>query len=158
MSALDSLSRDSAEDLLLPRDTTRSVPLMLIRARVAVMSRFQPLLAQCGLSEQQWRVIRTLAEADNLDAHEVAERACVLGPSLSRIIKTLQARRLVLRRTDPEDRRRVMLSLTPAGVDLIAQLTHQGSASYADFVREFGADRIDKLLDMLNDLVELRQK
>jgi homoprotocatechuate degradation regulator HpaR len=148
----------SPDDLLLPRNVKRSVPLMLVRARDVVMSRFRPLLTEHGLSEQQWRVIRALAEAEEVDATQVAERACVLPPSVTRIVRTLEARKLVARRIDEGDRRRILLSLTPGGVELMTRLTLAGSARYADFVDRFGAARIDTLLDLLNDLVDFDKK
>jgi hypothetical protein len=41
------------EDLLLPRDTRRSLPIALLRAREAVMSRFRPMLNADDVTEQQ---------------------------------------------------------------------------------------------------------
>ena len=149
--------RGLPDDLLLPRDTSRSVPIMLVRARDEVISRFRPLLARFELSEQQWRVLRVLGEVDCLEAREVAERACVLAPSLTRILKSLEERGFVTRRGDPDDRRRILLSITPRGMELLATMTRDASASYAEFVEKFGADRVDTLLDMLADLVELRK-
>jgi len=145
------------EDLLLPRDTRRSVPIMLLRAREAVMSRFRPHLARHDLTEQQWRVIRVLGEVDVLEAREVCERACILAPSLTRMLKLLEDRGLVARRVDPGDRRRLLLSLTPRGIELLAILTHEGSTGYAEFVEQFGAQRIDLLLGMLADLADLKK-
>ena len=75
-----------------PRDTRHSLPMALLRAREAVMSRFRPLLAEHDINEQQWRVIRVLGEAGTLDASEVAERTFILAPSLTRMIKTLEER------------------------------------------------------------------
>lgn len=78
------------QDVLLPRNTRRSVPIALLRAREAVMSHFRPMLAQHDITEQQWRVIRILAETDIVDASEMAERAFILAPSLTRIIARLR--------------------------------------------------------------------
>lgn len=140
------------EDTLLPRDTSRSLPLSLLRAREAVMARFRPLLALHDLTEQQWRVIRILYETSPLDASEVAERACVLAPSLTRIIKTLEERGVIRRERDHGDARRTLLSLNPIGIDLIRAVTPQSSAIYATLKARYGHDKIEHLIDMLNDL------
>lgn len=145
------------EDRLLPRNTRRSVPIMLLRAREAVMSHFRPFLASHGLSEQQWRVIRVLGEVESLEAREVCERACILAPSLTRILKIIEDRGLVTRSTDPTDRRRLLLSITPKGGELLAVLTQEASPGYADFVDRFGAERIELLLGMLADIADLRK-
>ncbi|MGO7998126.1 hypothetical protein ACC734_37775, partial [Rhizobium ruizarguesonis] len=67
------------QEALLPRDTRRSLPIALLRAREAVMGHFRPMLALHDVTEQQWRVIRILAEAGTLDASEMSERAFILA-------------------------------------------------------------------------------
>ena len=57
-----------------------------------------------------------LGEESPLDATEVAERACVLAPSLTRIIKALEERKLITRKRDMADGRRISLAITPAGL------------------------------------------
>lgn len=146
------------EDLMLPRDTSRSVVVMMLRAREAVMSRFRPVLAAHDLSEQQWRVLRVLGEVCDLEAREVAARASLLPPSLTRILRSLEERGLVARRHCASDRRRLFLSITPSGFDLVVRLTAEGSGSYADLVERFGRERLDQLLDMLTDLSKLGGK
>ncbi len=61
-----------------------ALPMALLRAREAVMARFRPLLDAHGINEQQWRVIRVLAEHPSLDATDLAQRANILAPSLTR--------------------------------------------------------------------------
>jgi hypothetical protein len=56
------------EDMLLPRDTRRALPIALLRAREAVMVRFRPILRYHGVTEQQWRVMRVQK------AHSMPER------------------------------------------------------------------------------------
>ena len=87
------------------------------------MARFRPILHARDVTEQQWRVIRVLGEESPLDASEVAERACVLAPSLTRIIKALEERRLISRQRDTGDGRRVSLAIAPAGMALIHDVT-----------------------------------
>ena len=84
-------------DSLAPRATKASLPMSLLRAREAVMSHFRPMLDRHGVNEQQWRVIRVLAEAGQMDASEVAERANILAPSLTRMIKALSERGLIVK-------------------------------------------------------------
>lgn len=146
------------EDTLLPRDTSRSLPLSLLRAREAVMVRFRPLLAGHELTEQQWRVIRVLHETSPLDASEVAERACMLAPSLTRIIKSLEERGIIRRERDQGDARRALLSLNPSGVELIRAVTPQSRAIYAKIEARYGPEKIEQLIDMLNELAATKEE
>lgn len=145
------------EDVMLPHDTTRSMPIMLLRARDSVMSRFKPILAAHHLSEQQWRVIRVLGEAGELDATELAARASLLPPSLTRMLRTLEQRGLVSRRVDEQDRRRIVLTITPKCLDLICKLTIEGSSKFANLLNQFGPERWDQLLNLLNELSDLEK-
>lgn len=144
------------DDMLLPRDTHRSLPIALLRSREAVMARFRPMLASHEVTEQQWRVIRVLGEKSPLDASEVADRACVLAPSLTRIMKALEDRGLIAKDKDADDGRRVLLSITPAGIALIREVTPESRAIYADLEARYGRERIDQLIDMLSDLAALK--
>jgi homoprotocatechuate degradation regulator HpaR len=144
------------EDTLIPRDTRRSLPIALLRAREAVMGRFRPILAAHDVTEQQWRVIRVLGETSPLDATELADRACVLAPSLTRIIKALEDRGLITRERDASDGRRVMLAIAPAGIALLREVTPESRAVYADLEARYGAEQIERLLDMLDELANLK--
>ncbi|MGL4281189.1 MAG: MarR family transcriptional regulator, partial [Albidovulum sp.] len=73
-------------------ETRRTLPIALLRAREAVMERFRPLLAAHDISEQQWRVMRVLQEAGESDATQLSRAANVLAPSLTRMLRTLEAR------------------------------------------------------------------
>ena len=144
------------DDALLPRDTRRALPIALLRAREALMARFRPILASHDVTEQQWRVIRVLGEESPLDASEVADRACVLAPSLTRIIRALEGRKLITRQRDAEDGRRIALAITPAGLSMIRDVTPETSAVYAELEARYGRGHIDHLLDMLGELAELK--
>src|SRR6476619_8586408 len=77
------------------REFSRSLPMSLLRAREAVMRQFRPSLRQHGLTEQQWRILRGLTAVDAIEVTELARMAFLLGPSLSRILRDLEARHLI---------------------------------------------------------------
>lgn len=147
---------ETPEDILLPRSLNRSLPMALLRAREAVASRFRPLLMEHSLTDPQWRVLRVLGEQSPLDATEVAARANVLAPSLTRIVKLLEERGLVTRCRDENDARRTALRITVEGTYLIGQVTPEINRLYAELIGHYGAERVETLLDMLNDLAQLK--
>jgi homoprotocatechuate degradation regulator HpaR len=128
----------------------------LLRAREAVMARFRPLLEAHGINEQQWRVIRVLAESDSLDATELAAQANILAPSLTRMIRALEGRGLIARGRDAADGRRAVLSVTAAGAALIDAVTPEATAVYAQLDAEFGPERVVALVALLDELSRLR--
>ncbi len=128
----------------------------LLRAREAVMSHFRPMLDRHGVNEQQWRVIRVLGEAGALDATQVAERANILAPSLTRMIKTLTERGLIERARDADDRRRLLLAIAPAGRDLLRRVSPDSARIFAELEGRFGKDRVEDLMDLLDALSRLK--
>jgi homoprotocatechuate degradation regulator HpaR len=139
------------------QSTRRSLPMSLLRAREVVMAQFRPILAQHGVSEQQWRVIRVLGEQSPLDATELAERASILAPSLTRIIKALEERKLITRGKVDGDGRRVMLAIAPKGQVLISEVAPESSAIYDEVQRRIGHERYEQLLDLLEGLIDLEK-
>lgn len=144
-----------ADDRLLPRNTRRSLPIALLRAREAVMSHFRPMLARLDVTEQQWRVIRVLAEAGTLDASDVAEKAFILAPSLTRMIKSLEERGYITKHKDKGDGRRVLLQIEPAGLKLVNMVSPDSRAIYDNIEARYGRERVEHLIDLLNELAML---
>lgn len=134
----------------------RSLAISLLRAREAVMSRFRPMLAEHGVTEQQWRVLRVLAEDGTLDATEVAARAFILGPSLTRMIKSLEERSFIVKFKDDNDGRRVLLSISPAGRSFLDDVMPTSRRIYEEIDAQFGKERTEALLNMLEELATLR--
>lgn len=156
MNARDGWYRDDGlKDRMIPGNATRSLPIMLMLARDAVMSHFKPLLNANGISEPQWRVMRVLADCERMEAHEVAARASVLPPSLTRMTQALAARGIVARTPCTTDRRKLFLSMTPAGIELMTMLVAASTASYLDLIERFGRDRFDLLFELLADMARL---
>jgi homoprotocatechuate degradation regulator HpaR len=134
------------------RDFSRSLPMSLLRAREAVMRQFRPNLREHGLTEQQWRILRALASIEAAEVTELARTAFLLGPSLSRILRDLEARNLIERKTAKADQRRSMVSISKEGVKLMASVAPSSEAIYAEITQRFGARKLAELQDMLGEL------
>src|SRR4051812_18418393 len=134
------------------RDFSRSLPMSLLRAREAVMRQFRPSLRNHGLTEQQWRILRALTAVETIEVTELARTAFLLGPSLSRILRDLEARHLIERRTVKDDLRRGVVSISPKGLKLIEAVAPNSEAIYAEITSRFGARKLAELQDMLGVL------
>ena len=134
------------------RDFSRSLPMSLLRAREAVMRQFRPALREHGLTEQQWRILRALASIEAAEVTELARTAFLLGPSLSRILRDLEARNLIERKTAKTDQRRSMVSISKEGVKLMASVAPSSEAIYAEITQRFGARKLAELQEMLGEL------
>ncbi|MEP6017635.1 MAG: homoprotocatechuate degradation operon regulator HpaR [Paracoccaceae bacterium] len=129
--------------------TSRSLPIALIRAREGVMSPIRVMLAETGITEQQWRVLRVLAESGSMDSKSLANRSSLLFPSLTRIAATMRDKGLITQTRDDADRRRQMLAITPAGQKLIDDHSAQSAQIVANFRATLGDEKYETLLDLL---------
>jgi homoprotocatechuate degradation regulator HpaR len=133
-------------------DDRQSLPIALLRAREAVMGLFRPHHRRGGISEPQWRVIRVLHLEGETDASTLARSSYLLPPSLSRILKDLEAADLVQRRPGVGDSRQSLLSLSPKASAMVARVAPFLDGIHRDIARRFGRGRLEALLALLAEL------
>jgi homoprotocatechuate degradation regulator HpaR len=131
------------------RDFQHSLPMELLKAREAAMSRFRPMLRRHGLTEQQWRVIRALAAYQEIDASELAKRSFLLAPSLTRILRFLERANLIKRSSDANDQRRYVFVLTGKGRRIYDEVGPDSELLYAEIENLFGTDKLEILYTLL---------
>ena len=124
----------------------------LLRAREAVMQYFHTLHRNSNITDQQWRVLRALFDSPPVDATTLANRTCLHMPSLSRILQKLEKRKLVEHRHHENDLRRSLISISPAGYELIMKEAPASERQYAIIRKHFGDDRLETLYELLRDL------
>ena len=125
----------------------------LLAAREAVMSPIRPMLAEAGVTEQQWRVLRVLDDAGSVDLKTLADSALLFGPSVTRILKDLVERGLVVRQTNPNDGRGAIVSLSAKGRALIEETAAHTIRQLNIYSRKFGDKRLKNLILELRALI-----
>ena len=137
----------------------RNLPLLLLKAREAVMQHRRPTLRAHGLSDQQWRVLRVLAEpahADGLDTGSLARESHLLGPSLTGMLARMEAAGMVQRERSAEDARRSVVRATAAGLRLAASLQRAIEAQYDELEARLGRAHLTQLYALLDELIALQ--
>ena len=136
--------------------TSRSLPIALLRARERVMGPVRRMLSDAGVTEQQWRVLRVLKEEGSQEPTHIAERACLLLPSLTRILQKLETKGLIRRHTHPGDKRRQIVEITDQGATIIEDNINVTRQLAEEIKAQLGPERHEALLDLLNDLHDLK--
>jgi homoprotocatechuate degradation regulator HpaR len=136
-------------------DFEHSLPMLLLQAREACMTRFRPILGDNGLTEQQWRVIRALAEVNGMESKELAERTLILRPSMTGIIDRLERDGLVERKKDKDDGRKTCIWMTRKARRLYERIIPLVEVEYSDMQDRFSETRWDVLYDALFHLIQL---
>ncbi|MEO1237534.1 MAG: MarR family transcriptional regulator [Planctomycetota bacterium] len=102
--------------------------LNLVRTAGALCGDFNTLFKSHGLSESTYNVLRILRGAaktesrNGLPSLEVADRLVTRVPDITRLVDRLIAAGLAERTRADDDRRVALVSITPAGLDVLRRL------------------------------------
>jgi len=108
-------------------------------------------LRQHGLSATQYNVLRILrgAGAQGLCQYEIGDRLVAQVPDVPRIVDRMEKAGWVHRQRGMSDRRIVMASLTPAGMELVGSLDQP----VLEMIGAIFAGLEDSQVETLNDLL-----
>ncbi len=123
----------------------------IVRTADRIRREVERALEPLGITPQQFNVLRILrgAQPGTLPTLEIAERMVERAPGITRLLDRLEAQRLVKRARCQEDRRRVLCSITPAGLDLLRSADGPVHEAERRCVGRLPRTRIAELLRLL---------
>jgi len=129
------------------------VLLGLARTADAVARASEEVLKGSGLTMTQYNVLRILRGAGTagLSCGDVAGRMITRDPDLTRLLDRLEARALVTRARDGEDRRIVVTRITREGLALLAELDEPVQAQNRKTVAHLGEEKLRTLAQLLDE-------
>jgi len=133
----------------------RNLPHLLLHAREVLMAHFRPVLNEAGVTEQQWRVLRTLSESGPMEPNQIARTCQILSPSLTRMLAGMEAGGLIRRERLDADQRRQEISLTRKSETLIARMRPAVDEKYRQLEATIGRDLLERLYRDLDQATEL---
>ena len=87
-----------------------------------------------------------------MEPTRISQQACLLLPSLTRILQKLEDKKLIRRKQDKVDRRRQNVQISARGASLI-EANLAKNLELLEGVRDrMGEEKYDTLLDLLNEL------
>ena len=131
---------------------------LLAAASEAASDQFHDQVRAAGLRVPEWRVLACLHDRDGSMITHLARFALVEQSRLTRIIGQMDARGLVHRRGDPEDRRRVRVYLTEQGRALAGRLVGQARDHEARLLHILKNGDAGRLKPALRALLESMKK
>jgi homoprotocatechuate degradation regulator HpaR len=134
----------------------RNLPRLLLQAREAVLLHFRPNLRKHGLTDQQWRVLRVLAERGESDVATIADEAYLLGPSLTGVLTRMERDGLLLRERDAADARRQVIKHTTKGKRMAAKLAQSIEAHYESMELALGKPQLAQLYALLDAVIGIQ--
>lgn len=130
----------------------QSLGAVLLGAKEAVIAPLRSILREYNVTEPQWRVMRVINDRGSTDATGLAEVSLLRAPSITRILKELEERKLVIRESDANDRRRTMVALSPEGREFVKMTSRVMMRILRQYSDRFGVERIERLADELRAL------
>ena len=131
----------------------RNLPHLLLRSRETLMAHFRPLLTAHGLTDQQWRVLRELAEQGPLEPRQLCEACSISSPSIAGVLLRMEEAGLVSRERMAHDQRRVTVTLKPKSRKILLRLVPLVEARYAVLEAALGTRSMQEVYDALDALL-----
>lgn len=126
----------------------------IYRAAAAVRQHFEnSVLRGAELTWTSFVVLWVVWIWGEMETRRVAEEAGISKGTLTGVARTLQGRGLMERSGHPTDGRLALLSLTPAGEELMAELFPQFNAEEAFVTDDLSDDEARQLADLLRRIV-----
>ncbi|MCK8493477.1 MULTISPECIES: MarR family winged helix-turn-helix transcriptional regulator [Spirosoma] len=120
-----------------------------------IFNHFQQKLSPFDLSVQQYIALRRLSEVypNSLTAGELKEKMTDINSDMTRLMDRLVAKKLIVREIDPQNRRRVNLSLTEESYQFVEAV----AVEFKDF-ESIVSQLTDEEVHTMNTLLEKIRK
>jgi DNA-binding MarR family transcriptional regulator len=127
---------------------------VLSQAEHGITRRLARVLEEENCTVEQWRALVLLSDGVSHSMSEVVEFVLLPAPTLTRLIDRMVADNLAYRKADPQDRRRVLVHITPRGRALHRRLTKRIEGSQAVILAEADPGDVAQLAALLTDLAD----
>ena len=107
------------------------------------------------ITPSQRSVLGTVYREGPVTVGQVAELEHIQPPAASRILTTLEQLGLVERMPDPNDRRSSRVVVTPAGTEMVIELSAAGRGWLAEQLAQLDTNDVDRIADALPALERL---
>jgi DNA-binding MarR family transcriptional regulator len=139
---------------LQPPEAGLSVGYLMGRARASLLSGLDAELARFGLSGMQFAVLKHLAEGSARTAADLCRFMQYDTGAMTRILDRLEEKGMVRRERSREDRRAVVLRLSPTGRTQLPRLSAAAGRVLEAHLAGFGPAEIEALKSYLGRMID----
>jgi len=126
---------------------------LLRRAHQRASSIFLSVLADAQLTPTQFFALARLHETGKLSQNRLGRLAAMDPATIQGVIRRLQERGLIERLPDPNDRRRMLLSLSPLGQETVSGLLADAKTIGGEILAPLNPEEQDQFMALLRKLV-----
>jgi DNA-binding MarR family transcriptional regulator len=109
-------------------------------------------IAGFNITATQGMVINFLLDSDSITSSDLGKRTMLDSATLTGILDRLEASGIALRKQNPNDRRAILVDLTPKGREIAHQLHHAGKEANKDFLANLSTEQQADLRGLLQAL------
>jgi len=128
------------------------LPYLLNRAGVRIADAFSKEIRPLGATLQMWRVLAALRELNGSRMGDLSETTSIEVSTLTRLVDSMEKKKLVARRGDPADARAIVLHATAAGQRLARRILPIAERYEKLTLRGFSAREAEQLKAALRRL------
>jgi DNA-binding MarR family transcriptional regulator len=130
--------------------TTPSLLYSVKRLELAIRASLEEMLRGSGVTTLQYTALTVLAHRDGISAAQLARDSFVTPQSMADMLRALEQRGLIRRAANPDSRRELLVYLTDAGRDLLAEYAAAADAIEDRMMAGSNAIEIAALRSALN--------
>ncbi|MFF4308986.1 MarR family winged helix-turn-helix transcriptional regulator [Streptomyces sp. 900105755] len=119
--------------------TRPSLLYMVKQVELVVRSHLDELVKPAGITALQYTALTVLERHDGLSAAQLARDSFVTAQSMADLVRSLETRGLIRRERNPRNRRELLILLTDAARELLAQVAGPVRELEERMVRELTA-------------------
>ncbi len=125
---------------------------LLRRAHQRATQIFLEAFEKAGLTPTQWAALAKLAEEGAASQNALGRLTAMDPATIQGVIRRLEQRGLIARESDPDDRRRTRLLLSPQGEALVRDLTAAAAGVSEATLAPLDTEEQRRFLDLLRKL------
>ncbi|MEH7886571.1 MarR family transcriptional regulator [Bacillus sp. JJ1609] len=95
-----------------------------------------------SITTEQWSVLRTLSESNDISQKELSERADKDQATLTKILDLLEKNDFIERAQNPSDRRSFLIKITHKGAQLVKEVTPYLEEVFAKITNSIQAEKL----------------
>jgi len=115
--------------------------------------------ASCGqMTKNQFKIMNVLYHHDALTATEIGKMLDIEKGSMTTLIDQLEAMNYIIRRVDPQDRRKVLLSLSQRGLEYMEKSINAYCDNLNDLFKGVDPEELDEFVNSLRYIVKFTSK
>lgn len=109
------------------------------------------------IAVMNWIQRNSDAPGNTANISEIQSSICITKPAISQIYRSLEKKGYILRKTDVNDRRKVVVTLTPKGHEILLQMKKDFETMLDEIVVRLGEEDTRTMITLFNRFADISE-